>query len=360
MNAIIPHTNNFKPTAFIENIAGGLLAPRGACLHNNILAVSDTGKNRVLLWKHWQSNITTEPDIILGQQTNCDNSRARADDTTLQYPSGIWANEEKLIVADAWNHRVLIWNELPRYNHQPADIVVGQPGFEGNEPNVEGIGKKPGAQSLYWPYGLFSDGKSLWIADTGNRRVLFYENIPTQNFVAASAVIGQEDFESRDYDPDNAVWPYSVKINKDGRLLITDTQYYRVLYWKNWKDALNKKAAIILGQPDLKNNGQNQFRLTPAAHTLNWCYDACFIKNGIAIADTGNSRILLWNDIPAANGTSADALIGQKHFEIIGESSLNMKTTVANEMYWPFAVNATGDTLVVADTGNHRILFSTI
>ncbi len=360
MNTAASHTKNVKQFACIENIAGGLLAPRGVFLHNTILAVSDTGKNRVLLWKHWKKNTVAEPDIILGQRNSDDNSRVRVHDTTLQYPSGIWTNGEKLIVADAWNHRVLIWNELPRYNYQPADIVVGQPDFESNDPNIEGVGKNASAQSLYWPYGLFSDGKSLWIADTGNRRVLFYENIPSENFAAASAVIGQEDLNSRDYNPDNAVWPYAIKINEEGRLLIADTQYYRVMYWNNWTDALHQKPAIIFGQPFLNSNGQNQFQLKPAAHTLNWCYDACFMKKGIAVADTGNSRILLWSTVPAANGMPADILIGQPHFDIIGESSLSMKTTATNEMYWPFSVNAAGDMLVVADTGNHRILFYTI
>ncbi len=335
---------------------GFLLAPRGAYLHKNILAVSDTGQNRVLIWKNIND---AAPSVILGQTNINDagrNGGEIASASSLQYPSGIWTNGEKLIVADAWNHRVLIWNNFPAQNGQPADIVIGQKDFNSNQPNISGIGAGCCAQSLYWPYGLYSDGNSLWIADTGNRRVLFFEKIPTENFSAADAVIGQQNFEERDYDNNNAIWPYSVKINDNGSMLITDTQYYRVLFWHNWKDALNKTADLIFGQPDLNSNGQNRYQLKPSANTLNWCYDACFIKNGIAIADTGNSRILIWNEIPFENGAAAHRLAGQEHFEVNGESSLSMKLNVENEMYWPFAVNATSDKLVIADTGNHRVL----
>lgn len=336
-----------------------LLAPRGVYQHGSTLAISDTGQNRVFL----HDTQHAEKTIVLGQTsvTNTDrNSGAAVHASSLQYPSGIWTDGIRLIVADAWNHRVLIWHQLPSQNGQAADTVIGQKNFSSNEPNMEGIGQAPSADSLYWPYGVFSDGKSLWIADTGNRRILFFKTIPFTNGVKADAVIGQPDFASRDYDHQHAVWPYSVKISSNGSMLIADTQYYRVLYWDKWTDALKQSPDLLFGQPDMNSNGQNRFQLKPSANTLNWCYDACFIPGGIAIADTGNSRILIWDKIPAFNGAPADRLYGQAHFEVVGESSLSMKSTVANDMYWPFAVNYIQDQLVIADTGNHRLSYRSI
>ena len=83
---------------------------------------------------------------------------------------------------------MLIWHAIPTSNAQPADVVLGQPDFDSNLPNVKGIGNDPTAHTLNWPYGLFSDGKSLWIADTGNRRILFYNDIPSENYTAADKV----------------------------------------------------------------------------------------------------------------------------------------------------------------------------
>ncbi len=36
---------------------------------------------------------------------------------------------EGLAVADAWNHRVLIWHKVPQDNNVPADLVIGQTDF---------------------------------------------------------------------------------------------------------------------------------------------------------------------------------------------------------------------------------------
>ncbi|HEY0297613.1 MAG TPA: hypothetical protein VGB84_00195 [Arachidicoccus sp.] len=340
-----------------------LLAPRGVSASRDVLAVSDTGQNRVFLWKNFSYQRNEEPDVVLGQDDFSGTGRntgTKVNASSLQYPSGVWTDGQKLIVADAWNHRVLIWHSLPTQNGQPADVVVGQKDFEHNEPNIEGLSKAPSARSLYWCYGVTCDGKSLWIADTGNRRVLFYNEIPRENFAAANKVIGQDSFEQRDYDPGNAIWPYSVKCSIEGALAITDTQYYRVLIWKNKEGAFTQKADIILGQKDFESNGQNQYRSLPAANTLNWCYDSDFYKNGIFVTDTGNSRILHWKNLPEENNTNADGLFGQPNFETNGESSLSMKNTIENEMYWAFAITTHQQYLIVADTGNHRILFYTI
>jgi hypothetical protein len=336
-----------------------LLAPRGVCLHNNLLAVADTAQNRVFIWNNLTGQEYQPADIILGQTDGTHSERNNGglvNEKSLLYPSGIWTNGQMLIVADAWNHRVLIWNSMPTQHGQAANVVIGQPDFESNGPNVAGLSKPPSARSLYWPYGVCSDGQHLWIADTGNRRVLFFENIPSDNYSAADKVIGQPSFIERDYDNVNAIWPYAVKISADGKLSIADTQYYRVLLWNQWQQAFTQPAPILVGQPDAASNGQNQYNLSPRAHTLNWCYDSCFVQDKFVVADSGNSRILIWNQVPSKNNVAADALIGQPHFSVNGESSLSMKSTVENEMYWPFAVSANANKLAVADTGNHRII----
>ncbi|PUZ30016.1 hypothetical protein GA0116948_1011 [Chitinophaga costaii] len=337
-----------------------LLAPRGVAAAGGVLVVSDTGQNRVFIWKNFSYREEKEPEVVLGQDDFLGTSRNTGKQVTarsLQYPSGVWTDGQRLIVADAWNHRVLIWLQLPTENGQPADVVVGQPDMESNLPNITGLSTPPTAQSLYWCYGVVSDGQSLWIADTGNRRVLYYANIPTTHFAAADQVIGQLNMNERESDSRNAIWPYSVKLSAGNALAITDTQYYRVLIWKDKTTAFTQPADIIIGQEDFEHNGQNQYQLLPAAHTLNWCYDCCFYQQGIWVADTGNSRVLYWPVLPEANNAPAEKLVGQLNFSTNGESSLSLKTPLVNEMYWPFSVTCLDTQLIVADTGNHRILF---
>lgn len=335
------------------------LAPRGVFLHKNQLFVSDTGRNRVFIWRNLPNTEFCEPDCILGQD-DADavgrNAGGLVNSQSLQYPSGIWSDGLRLIVADAWNHRVLIWHSMPTRHGQPADVVIGQPDFTSNQPNAHKVGANPQANTLFWPYGVFSDGQRLWIADTGNRRVLFFEHLPTENFTPATAVMGKPDFTTRDYENQDPIWPYSIKIGPDGAMAVADTQYYRVLLWRHWQDAFHQKADCIIGQADLDSNGQNQFGPHPMPNTLSWCYDACFSQGGLLVADTGNSRVLRFNTVPGHNNPAADGLLGKPNFFTGSE---NAETVFGTEksLYWPFSICADAARLAVADTGNHRILF---
>ncbi|NRB49959.1 MAG: hypothetical protein HRU41_19950 [Saprospiraceae bacterium] len=337
-----------------------LLAPRGVFLINNQLLVADTAQNRLFIWNKLPSSEFQNPDIVLGQEAKAKtgrNASGTVSASSLFYPSGIWSDGEKLIVADAWNHRVLIWLEMPTEDGQAADVVVGQPDFESNQPNIEGISHSPSAYSLNWPYGVFSDGKRLWIADTGNRRVLYYDQIPTTNNVPADKVIGKPSFTERDYDHNDPIWPYSVKVSPNGQMTITDTQYYRVLVWQDWQTAFAQKADVIIGQPSFEANGQNQFGWFPKANTLNWCYDTCFYQDGLWVADTGSSRILWFSEVPTQHNTEANNLLGQDDFTT-GSENKNTIWSTEGSLYWPFQICVEGQTMVAADTGNHRIVIN--
>ncbi|MEO1653373.1 MAG: hypothetical protein AAFU64_07505 [Bacteroidota bacterium] len=347
-----------EPKIFLGPQEKPLLAPRGVFSHQGKLLVADTGQNRVSIWNQLPDNIYQEPDMVLGQnnaQESGRNAGGEVSASSLQYPTSIWTNGQILIIADAWNHRVLIWHHFPQASGQGADVVLGQKDFTSNLPNVEGVGATPGASSLNWPYGLVSDGERLWIADTGNRRVLFYEQIPQQNFQAADGLIGKRDFEDRDYTHQDAVWPYSVKLGPKGELAIADTQFFRVLLWNHWQNAFAAKAEVIIGQENFEANGANQFRLFPEANTLNWCYDLCFYQNGIWVNDTANSRLLWFDSLPASHNTSAQGLIGKRDFQTSSENKETLNGTQAS-LYWPFSIHIEDDHFFIADTGNHRII----
>lgn len=336
-----------------------LLAPRGVVIHDGKLLVSDTAQNRVFIWNNIPKTAHQAPDITLGQSSASGTGRntGGVSASSLLYPSGIWTDGRRLVVADAWNHRVLIWTSFPERDGQPADIILGQPDANSNDPNVSGLASNPSARSLYWPYGVFSDGKSLWVADTGNRRVLVFEQFPTESFQNADLVIGKPSFTERDYDHMDAIWPYSVKVSPNGAMTITDTQYYRVLLWNNWRDALQQPADVIIGQAGFEHNGQNQYGWFPEAHTLNWCYDSCFYKNGLWVADTGNSRILWHPQLPKVNNAKASDLLGQDNFKTGSENKNSIQSTEGS-YYWPFSLSIDQGIFAVADTGNHRIVLN--
>src|SRR5271155_1271630 len=89
------------------------------------------------------------------------------------------------ITGEVSQNRVLAWYDAKTFtNGQRADLVFGQPDFyhiAGNN-GVESLGN-PGPDTLSIPVGLTVDSSSnLYIVDSGNNRVLEYNN-PFQGFV---------------------------------------------------------------------------------------------------------------------------------------------------------------------------------
>jgi hypothetical protein len=144
------------------------------------------------------TTVLGQPDFVsyLPNQSTTVNAPPSA--TTMRSPVAVAYNGTMLAVADAENNRVLIWNSLPQSNDQAPDFVVGQPGFTTNTSGQYGLyGYAHGhssATSLRAPSGVFLDANNgLWVADTGNDRVLYYGPI-TGNGQAAKLVLGQKDF----------------------------------------------------------------------------------------------------------------------------------------------------------------------
>ena len=180
--------------------------PESATATSNKLIVADSNNNRVLIYNSIPTSNGATPDLVLGQAdfTHCtandDNQDGTADTAptarTLDYPAGVWTNGTKLIVADANNNRVLIWNTFPTSDFQPADVVIGQA-------DMVSDGTGPGANGMSYPYFVKSNGTQLFVADSDNNRVLVFDSIPTGNGASASEVLGQSNFTNVTENDDN-------------------------------------------------------------------------------------------------------------------------------------------------------------
>jgi len=92
----------------------------------------------------------------------------------------------------------------------------------------------------------------------------------------------------------------------DGKcLLICDRNNNRVLVWRA-APAKNTPPDLVLGQPTLTANNPGTGR-----HELNWPGNVTITPDGnrIAVADTDNDRILIWNSFPTKNGAPADIVL---------------------------------------------------
>lgn len=188
----------------------GFRNPTGVATDGNILVVSDTDNNRVLIWKTIPTTSDQPADLVLGQ-ADFTTAALGLTSSALRGPQGVWVQGTQLFVADTQNNRVLIWNTIPTSNNQPADLVLGEPNFT-TSPTSTTSDLPPTASNLFSPVSVTSDGTHLFVTDLGHNRVLIWNSIPTQNGQAADVVVGQQNMTS---ELDNGVVPTCVATSTD-------------------------------------------------------------------------------------------------------------------------------------------------
>ncbi len=315
--------------------ASTLFGPRGACLLHarGPLWISDTGHHRLLGWAQLPGA------------------------ATLNVPTGICPLGGGLAVADAWNHRVLLWRRAPTAHNVPADIVLGQPDFACADSNRGAAA--PTAQSLFWPYGVHWDGEHLWVADTGNRRVLRWRGLPRANGQPADLVLGQASFECRDENGGGEPgarsmrWPHALT-TWGGTLCVTDAGNNRILIWNDLPTTHNAPASRVLGQGDFGRVDHNQSLYWPGAATLHMPYGIAASGPWFISADTANSRLIAWHRDDCGNGAPARALSGQSEFNAKGDNG--WRTPTRRSLSWPYGISIQSGIGVIADSGNNRVL----
>ena len=346
------------------------------------------------------------PEVVLGQ-TDFDSFDPALMDG-MQNPGGVASDGVRLVVADTDNNRVLIWNTIPAANGTPPDVVIGQPDLTSNFPATSQTGMRG-------PQGVWIDSGRLFVADTQNSRVLIYNSIPTTNGAGADLVLGEPDFDTRPEpdltqsnvipSPTQMLDPVSVTVN-NGRMFVADLGFSRVLIYLTVPTSNTFPADVVIGQPDFATAGGNNStelcdplpepepieppdgECTPTQDTELFCSDGVdndcdgtidfffdddcgpafprrceatmsfprfALSDGekLYVADGGNDRVLIYNQIPLENGASADTVLGQPDFQTLEESdgaaSLRAPTSLAHD----------GTNLFVADPFTRRVLVFT-
>ena len=302
--------------------------------------------NRILVFDNLsQLTLGASASVVIGQpdfgQTDPGLSQS-----SLNRPVGISSDGQRLAVADWGNNRVLLFNNIPTANGAAADVVVGQSDFESAAANTDKTGMRG-------PNGVFLDGQQMFVADTFNHRVLIYNAVPTLSGVPADVVLGQADFNSAEDQPaSNTSLRDPTAVFSDGvRLIVTDLGHNRVLIYNQIPTSNNAPADVVVGQPDFTTDTAGT---GPAS--LNFPRYALTDGTRLFIADTGNNRVLVFNQIPTSDGTPADLVLGQKDFfSVLDPEDLPNQVT-AGVLALPVALAATESGVLVADSINRRVV----
>jgi hypothetical protein len=342
--------------------ASTLFGPRGACLagERGPLFVCDTGHHRLMIWRSLPLGDQADADIVIGQpdfSREGRNAKSEVGAATLNMPTGVAACDGVLAVADAWNHRILIWHGYPETSNQPADVVLGQADFTGGIAN-RGF-DAPAADTLNWCYGVAIAAGRLIVCDTGNRRVLVWNEIPTANGTAADLVLGQRDFVTRDDNAGQAGgalgmrWPHGIAATR-GMLLVSDAGNNRVMVWRTFPRVIGQPCDFVLGQTDFMGLDHNRASYYPTSSAMNMPYGLTVQGGLLVVTDTANSRLLGFELDGLSMDTPAIALAGQPLFSDKGDNRWRFASR--DSVCWPYSAAACGDVLVIADAGNNRVL----
>jgi len=341
-----------------------MYSPRGVYFDDDHLVVADSGNHRVMIWHGLPDRDSQPADVVLGQPDDTTEGHAaggRGPENGMHLPTGVLVHDGRLIVADAWHHRILVWHRVPETDGRPPDLVLGQPDFSAVEPNAGGDCTPA---TLYWPFGIAVIGSVFWVADTGNRRVLGWRGGLPEPGQPADIVLGQPDGTSREENRGEAVgpasfrWPHAIT-GHDGLLLVADAGDHRVLGWSPLPDG-DTPAQRLLGQPDFDTAGEWPYG-PQRGDRFRFPYAASMDPAGegrLAVADTANNRVLVWDgaawDGAAPDGRPADHVLAQPSFESNGENRWSAVTP--DSMCWPYGLWLHGDRLAVADSGNNRVM----
>jgi hypothetical protein len=139
--------------------SGGALQLRynsGITSDGKRLIVADRGNNRVLVWNALPEG-NTPPDVVLGQKDFEANFEGNGLGE-MNWPLSVATDGTRLVVADAYNDRLLIWNEFPAANGQPADMAI----------------------HIRWPWGVWTNGQKLVATSTVGGTAAVWNHFPTR------------------------------------------------------------------------------------------------------------------------------------------------------------------------------------
>jgi hypothetical protein len=328
----------------------GLAQPLGGVATNgSLFYVADYSNHRILGWNSIPSSSTVAPDFVIGQSDFTSNSSGTSS-SKLALPASVSITDSRLVVADAGNNRVLIWNNLPTAN-TPADVVVGQSDFSGNDPGT-------GSGALNFPIAATIANNKLFVVDQYNNRVLIWNSVPDASGSDASVVLGQPDFTTATAADEEDGLTNPASLWTDGlRLLVSDSGNNRVMYWSSIPRSSGSDATYVIGQTDFSRTaagvGQAALR-TP--------YGVTSDGTRIYIADAENNRMIKFDSFPIANGASAVDTYGQDSYSARTPNDDDQDGASDDEPSSRTLSSPTGATyfngvLYVTDRSNHRVLF---
>lgn len=248
----------------------------------------------------------------------------------------------KLYITDQGNTRVLVYNSIPAANNVSADFVIGQ---------ADLVSHAQGATdtTLNNPMSVSIVGTSLYVADSSNFKIKKYALPIAANGATATVVAGSSNAVSA-----TQFASAQCAVATATSLLVADSN--RIALWPGSVPASSATGATyFLGQTLATGSGVNAGGLS--ASSINTAQGIWSDGTKVAIADTNNHRVLIWNTFPTSSNQAADLVLGQADFTHNSMNRTGNPSPVAgNTLASPASVYFDGTKFLVSDSSNNRVL----
>jgi sugar lactone lactonase YvrE len=355
-------TNVIGQTDYISSGPGlsqsALAGPSGVAVSSSgVLYVADTNNNRVMIWNSTISSNGQAANLVLGQTWFYSNSSGLSA-TAMNSPQDVSIDASgNLFVADTTNNRVLLWNSTISTSGQAANIVLGQSSFTTSTASVS-------STRYSSPVAVTTNNGITIIADTVNNRAVVYTSSITSNGQAANTVLGQLSSGVVDFYGNTLNNPQNKGVNKPSdiavdsahhQLFVADTNNNRVLvYALNANNTLvDHFADYVLGQQSFSSTSANQGG-NPDNSTLNGPSGVYYDNTNqrLYVSDTGNNRVLIFTSQINQNAQGANLVLGQSNFTRVAPAATQSGLASPEQV----AVNASNNTVAIADRDNNRVM----
>lgn len=326
---------NFTEVTPYQVVPWKLFNPGGVTVDRSVSPgrayVWDSGNSRIFgidLLTCYFGDTPCSADVVIGQPSGEKHSACNRDSGFQRYPTRAPAGPDTLcgipedtlsilenksfvnmavnqqgdlFVPDVFNNRILKYNQ-PFSTDTFADSVWGQYSYQGNQCNQGRSGPYgeplPDANTICLPGGVELDLEgSLWVADTGNHRVLRFPKDPTSEEISLvpDLVIGQPDFTTATSGSDMSHFnrPYAVRVRSNGWLYVAD----------------NENNRILIFEPPF-SNGMNATASFGYGISYPYGLDIDPVGQGLWVNDFGNKMIELWD----WNGDTVIKVLGRDVF----------------------------------------------
>ncbi len=356
---------DFQQIGLNQVTGQGLAGPASVALdaRNGQLHVyiSDSRNARILAWADFNSYQNGDaPALVLGQPGPQYSGVLGIGNKGLNNPQGIAVNQYTgdLYVADTGDNRVL------RFPSPFANLTRIEPDQVYGQPNLNTMALAPASDmSLNHPRAVAVDsGGNLWVADTGNSRVVRYASASLNtSSPSADSVIGQKDFVSALANRGGALAantlanPAGLAFDNQDNLYVSDAGNTRVLKFPAplGMTVGTAAATAVWGQPSLTARGvptqvTNSSLPSPAGLSVDG-------SGNLYVADPVNNRVLVFPT--ATSSAAATAVFGQTSLTSAVANGGSFPFSSASTLSGPLDVRVGADGgIFIADTGNNRVL----